>query len=70
MKKIATLIALAGLMGAISSCDHPVKQAGMSKEVKKNKSKYFCPMNTDITSDKPGICSKCGMELVERDTTK
>ena len=27
--------------------------------------KYYCPMDKDITSDKPGKCSKCGMDLVE-----
>lgn len=24
---------------------------------------YTCPMHPDITSDKPGKCSKCGMDL-------
>lgn len=24
---------------------------------------YSCPMHPDMTSDKPGTCSKCGMEL-------
>lgn len=24
---------------------------------------YTCPMHPDITSNKPGTCSKCGMEL-------
>jgi hypothetical protein len=24
---------------------------------------YFCPMHPEITSAKPGICSKCGMDL-------
>lgn len=27
---------------------------------------YVCPMHKDITSDKPGKCSKCGMELEKR----
>ncbi|OHC01531.1 MAG: hypothetical protein A3H23_07010 [Planctomycetes bacterium RIFCSPLOWO2_12_FULL_40_19] len=26
---------------------------------------YTCPMDTEVTSDKPGNCSKCGMNLVE-----
>lgn len=26
---------------------------------------YICPMHTDIRSDKPGSCPKCGMSLVE-----
>ena len=25
--------------------------------------KYFCPMDPDVTSDKPGVCPKCGMAL-------
>jgi Heavy metal binding domain len=25
---------------------------------------YVCPMDTDIRSDKPGICPRCGMKLV------
>lgn len=25
---------------------------------------YVCPMDKDVTSDKPGKCSKCGMKLV------
>ena len=27
---------------------------------------YVCPMHPEVTSDKPGTCSKCGMALVER----
>lgn len=34
------------------------------------KYKYVCTMHPDIGADKPGVCSKCGMDLVERDTTK
>ena len=26
---------------------------------------YTCPMHPDVTSDKPGKCSKCGMDLVK-----
>lgn len=24
---------------------------------------YVCPMHPDVTSDKPGACPQCGMEL-------
>ena len=34
------------------------------------KYKYYCTMNPDQGSDKPGVCGKCGMKLVERDTTE
>lgn len=27
---------------------------------------YSCPMHPDITSDKPGTCSKCGMDLEQK----
>lgn len=29
------------------------------------KEKYSCPMHPEVTSDKPGNCSKCGMHLEE-----
>jgi len=28
---------------------------------------YACPMHPNITSDKAGECSKCGMALVEQE---
>ena len=27
--------------------------------------KYICPMHSDVVSDKPGSCPKCGMDLIE-----
>ncbi|MDB5088020.1 MAG: hypothetical protein JWR09_2014 [Mucilaginibacter sp.] len=70
MKKLMIIIAFVGLMPGFSACDHPADKAGNGKEVKKKKGKYFCTMNPDVTSDNPGTCPKCGMELVERDTTE
>jgi hypothetical protein len=31
---------------------------------------YTCPMHTEIISDKPGTCPKCGMELVKVENGK
>jgi len=28
--------------------------------------KYYCPMHPDMTSDKPGKCPKCNMDLEEK----
>ena len=28
---------------------------------------YSCPMHADVTSDKPGKCSKCGINLIEKE---
>ena len=30
---------------------------------------YKCPMHPDVTSDKPGKCSICGMNLVQADSS-
>ena len=30
--------------------------------------KYLCPMHPDVSSDKPGSCPKCGMDLIEVNT--
>jgi hypothetical protein len=27
---------------------------------------YTCPMHPEVTSDKPGKCPKCGMDLVKK----
>ena len=32
--------------------------------------KYVCPMHSDVTSDKPGACSKCNMDLAPIDDTE
>jgi len=31
---------------------------------------YTCSMHPEITSDKPGTCPKCGMDLVQKATTQ
>lgn len=28
---------------------------------------YTCPMDTDVVTNKPGVCPKCGMDLVEKE---
>ncbi|MDI6802727.1 MAG: heavy metal-binding domain-containing protein [Bacteroidota bacterium] len=38
----------------------------MKKETTKNISMYSCPMHPEITSDKEGKCSKCGMALTKK----
>ena len=35
-----------------------------------NKENYTCPMHPEVKSDKPGDCSKCGMELKKMDVKK
>jgi hypothetical protein len=44
-----------------------------SDKMKKNMMKkgkmamnYSCPMHPEVTSDKPGKCSKCGMDMAKK----
>ncbi len=40
------------------------EKATTNKEVAKVQ--YTCPMHSEVVSDKPGNCPKCGMALVEK----
>lgn len=31
---------------------------------------YTCPMHPDVLSNKPGKCPKCGMDLVQKNSSK
>lgn len=37
---------------------------------KKVEVQYTCGMHPDVISNKPGRCPKCGMGLIEKDTSK
>ena len=41
------------------------KKAAKPKVKKAVKALYTCPMHPEVTSDKPGKCPKCGMDLVK-----
>jgi Cu2+-exporting ATPase len=42
-----------------------VKNAFKTDNVNMKEGKYRCPMHPDVTSDKPGSCPKCHMDLVK-----
>lgn len=68
VKNLLLMIALAGLLAGASSCGQHNDKTMDTKEAGK-KGKYICTMHPAVTSDTPGVCPKCGMQLVERDTT-
>jgi hypothetical protein len=45
-----------------------IKPAGNpdTTTVKKEEVFYQCPMHPEVTSDKPGTCPKCGMDLEKK----
>ena len=56
-------------MSANSSCGMSAKtDAPATTQPAADDAKYVCPMHSDVTSDKPGKCPKCGMQL--KATTK
>lgn len=66
MKKIQIIITAGAL--ALAACSQPAAQSKQAKPAadKQAKCKYTCTMHKDVCSEKPGICPKCGMELVEK----
>lgn len=71
MKKnnLSALIVLIIFISAIS-CNSPSgSQEGSQKAESismQTAALYVCPMDTDIQSNKPGTCPKCGMDLEKK----
>ncbi len=63
IKNITAGLAFA-LLG-LAACSGPAETKTPAK-----KHNYVCTMHPEICADKPGTCSKCGMDLIERDTTE
>ncbi|MES2277362.1 MAG: heavy metal-binding domain-containing protein [Bacteroidota bacterium] len=72
MKKyiIITSIALLTFAAGCSNGTDQKKSAPADGKTPKIAKQYTCTMHPDIVKDKPGLCPKCGMELVEKDKTK
>lgn len=51
---------------AIHCLTHHMKHGEVMDEKKKESAAYACTMHPEVTSDKPGKCSKCGMDLVKK----
>ncbi len=50
---------------AIHCLTHHMNHGKVMNEKKMETSSFVCPMHPDVTSDKSGKCSKCGMEFVK-----
>ena len=63
MRRLAfTMIAATFILG---SCGNKNTEGEKTNQVI-TAGEYSCPMHAEITSDKPGTCSKCGMDLVKK----
>jgi Cu+-exporting ATPase len=45
---------------------HPQAASAPSEQQAKPGTEYFCPMDPEVVSDRPGACPKCGMALEPR----
>ena len=62
--KIISIIVIASFAFAVNSCSSQDNKANSTEQSISEKNSYVCPMHSDVTSDKPGKCPKCGMDLV------
>lgn len=47
-------------------CKYDRKEDAVKVEAPATAAAYVCPMHSDVKSDKPGKCDKCGMEMKEK----
>ena len=66
MMKEGDCMEMSGKMGKCSMMNHKMKSSTMKKS-KDMSMDYTCTMHPEVTSNKPGKCSKCGMDLVKKD---
>lgn len=68
MKKI---FLFASFLLFILACNQSPQSVSKSKtdsiSTSKNSIKYTCPMHPEVVQSKPGVCPKCGMDLVEKE---
>jgi hypothetical protein len=62
MMKDGDCMDMNGMMG---TCDMMKKDSKCCSE-KSKATTYTCSMHPEVKSDKPGKCSKCGMEMIEK----
>jgi predicted RNA-binding Zn-ribbon protein involved in translation (DUF1610 family) len=66
MKKILLVIPIIVFSILTISISNSCQSNKKQESTQANKA-YSCPMHPEIKSDKPGLCSKCGMELIKQE---
>jgi hypothetical protein len=75
MKRVIVIMVIMVIMvigsDLLTSCSGPSGQTNPTKQTASaGKELYVCPMHPEETSDKPGKCPKCGMDLVKQEVKK
>lgn len=63
MKAIKTLMMVSLTIFSLAVFAQDTTQ--QKSKMKTEQTNYSCPMHPEVTSDKPGKCSKCGMDLTQ-----
>lgn len=53
-------------MGCCAGTSNATTTTAPDTQPTTQKAVYICPMDSDVVSDKPGKCPKCGMDLVKK----
>ena len=68
MKKLTGMMVVGLVAGVLAGCGGtapaPTADAPAGSAAPAMAAAYGCPMHKDVTSDKLGKCTKCGMALV------
>jgi hypothetical protein len=69
MKKSILIVVLAVSTASVfTACNNSKPKSNTVESTTAEKVVYTCPMHPEVTSDKPGSCPKCGMDLVKQVT--
>jgi len=67
MRILAALSVALGFLLSVPACTEPAPKAAPAVQAPASQGQqYYCPMDKDVVSDKPGKCPKCGMRLEVR----
>jgi hypothetical protein len=66
VRLVAATLALSACAGANPARDAIDAQSAEVVPAAAEQAPYYCPMHPEVTSDQPGKCPKCGMDLVKR----
>jgi len=67
MKFNLLIVCLTAITFTLAACHSQEKKSANTEQNSATaKITYTCPMHPEVTSDKPGKCPKCGMDLVEK----
>lgn len=63
-------IAVSSLIFIMTACTSQEKKNVTTEQTTSGKAVYTCEMHPEVTSDKPGKCPKCDMDLIKSEVKK